>query len=499
MKRTHAQHGWDVLRLGALVCVSGFVTLAGCATDQKADVQEYRGISDPPGGDLVLRAGEPLTLVDALRLTALHNEQLAVQGERYVQALALQRQAAAALLPSVDLFADLALRENAGDRGIVQSDAGVAGQYRLLTGLSDLRNVNAAEARVEVARWLILDLRESLLVQTAQAYYQTLRAERLTEVLNSSVRAQAERLADAKARNEVGFTRPLDVSQIESQVSRTRAQLVTAERQAGEARSALKLLTNADVDASALTDGFESAAGERELGEMIELARAHRQDIVAARAEAEAARQLVDAAIGAYAPSLTLNLDYFLIGGPETPDPNLSSLLQLRLPLFSAGRIEAQVREAWSIFRERVLTYRARVREMRSDVETAHLRLRASMRLAAELETQVRVATQAVELAEAAYEAGLGTNLERVVAQDQLLTAELERVSESFVTKTSQLELLRACGLLSSELIGAPLPEPPAMPARSLDAPVLDRDERTGGTVAEPTDEGTTRKPGGGA
>jgi len=260
-------------------------------------------------------------------------------------------------------------------------------------------------------------------------------------------------------------------------VSRTRAQLITAERQAGEARSALKLLTNAEVGTSTLTDGFESVAGARTLEEMIALATAHRQDILAARAEAEAARALVDAAIGEYAPSLTLNLEYFLVGGPETPDPNLSSLLQLRMPLFSAGRIEAQVREAWSVFRERVLTYRTRVREMRRDVETSHLRLRASMHLAAELETQVRVATQAVELAEAAYQAGLGTNLERVVAQDQLLNAELERVSESFVTKTSELELLRACGLLSSEMIGAALPEVPEMSPRSLEAPVLDREE----------------------
>ena len=461
---------------GMSVCAA-LSMLAGCATDQKADVQEYRKISDPPGDVKVLQAGEPLGLVDALRLTALHNEQLAIQGEKYVQALAARQRAAAALLPTFDLFADVALRENAGDQGIVQSDVGLAGQYRLLTGLSDLRNVSAADARIESARWLILDLRESLLVQAAQAYYQTLRAERLTEVLNSSVRAQAERLADAKARNEVGFTRPLDVSQIESQVSRTRAQLITAERQAGEARSALKLLTNAEVGTSTLTDGFESVAGARTLEEMIALATAHRQDILAARADAEAARALVDAAIGEYAPSLTLNLEYFLVGGPETPDPNLSSLLQLRMPLFSAGRIEAQVREAWSVFRERVLTYRTRVREMRRDVETSHLRLRASMHLAAELETQVRVATQAVELAEAAYQAGLGTNLERVVAQDQLLNAELERVSESFVTKTSELELLRACGLLSSEMIGAALPEVPEMSPRSLEAPVLDREE----------------------
>jgi outer membrane protein TolC len=472
-------------RLGILFAIAAAWTVGGCATDQRSDVEAYRAISDPPGPTPAHAAGDAITLVDSLRLAAAHNESMGIQGERYVQALAERQRLASSLMPTVDLFTDVAIRENSGGNGVIQADAGLTGQYRLLTGLSDLRNVNAAKARIEAERWLILDLRESLLVQTAQAYYQTLRAERLAGVLESSVRAQTERLNDARARNEVGFTRPLDVSQIESQVSRTRAQLIDAERQAGEARSVLALLTNADVRGSALTDGFEALAAEKPVEELTRLATEHRQDVLAARADAEAARVLVDAAIGQYAPSLTLSLDYFLLGEPDRADPSLASLLQVRLPIFTAGRIEAEVRGAWSVFRESVLAYRSRVRQVRSDVETAHLRLLASVRLAAELESQVRVATQAVELAEAAYEAGLGTNLERVIAQDQLLAAELEAVSESFTTKTAYLELLRACGLLSRDMIGAPLPEVSERERTPPDAPVLDR-----ATAPAPTAQG---------
>lgn len=461
-----------VARVGAVLTL---LVAGACATDQRSDVEAYRAIGDPPGPTPTHARGSPISLVDSLRLAAAHNESMGIQGERYIQALAERQRLASFLMPTVEFFTDVAIRENNGNDGVLQTDAGFTGQYRLLTGLSDLRNVNASEARIQAERWLILDLRESLLVQTAQAYYATLRAERLVGVLESSVRAQSERLNDARARNEVGFARPLDVSQIESQVSRTRAQMIDAERQAGEARSALALLTNADVSGSTLTDGFEAVAAERTAEELILVATEHRQDVLAARADAEAARVLVDAAIGQYAPSLTLSLDYFLFGEPDRADPGLGSLLQLRIPIFTAGRIEAEVRGTWSLFRQSVLAYRSRVRQVKSDVETAHLRLRASVRLAAELESQVRVATQAVELAEAAYQAGLGTNLERVIAQDQLLAAELEAVSEAFTTKTAYLELLRACGLLSRDMIGAPLPEVTDRERKVPESPVLDR------------------------
>lgn len=460
---------------GRTVLIVGLLALAsGCATRQREDVARYRAIADPPGPAPRHEAGAPLTLVEALRLTAFQNERLAVSGEQYLQALADRQRLAAARRPTLDFFADTDLRENTGN-GIAQTDLGLTAQYRLLTGLGDLRNVNAADARARSREWLILDLRESLLLEAARAYYETLRAERLTAVLESSVRAQQERLDDARARNEVGFTRPLDVSQIEAQVSRTRTQLITSAGQAREARAALTLLTGTDVEHAVLSDGFDPPADGRGIEAWLALAAGRRQDVVAARHGADAARSLVDAAISQYAPSITINLDYFLVRTPDDSAASLASLIQVRVPLFSAGRIEADVRGAWSVFRQRVLEYRLRVREVRRDVETAAAQVASSRARARELVTRVQAAGQTLALAEASYQAGLGTNLERTTAQDQLLAAELEAASEEFTTKTATLALRRACGLLSHDLVGAPLPQPRPEELIPPEAPLLDR------------------------
>lgn len=450
---------------------------AGCATDQQRDVDAYRAISDPPGGAPIQRPGDDLTLEQALGLTAAANEQLAIRGEQYVQALADRQRLAAALKPTIDLFARSRLRENTGNNAVAQSEIGVSGQYRLLTGLGDLRIVNAADARIRSRSWLVLDLRETLLLQAARAYYEVLRAERLTGVLESSVRTQQARLEDARARNEVGFSRPLDVAQIEAQVSRTRAQLISARRQAEEARATLTLLTSTDVTRARLVDDYSlpAPAEDRPRDELIQIAQMHRQDLLAARNEADAARLQVDAAISQYTPTLSLNLDYFLVQAPDDSASMISGLIELRVPVFSAGRIEADVRSAWSVFRQRVLEYQLRTREARRDVEIADVQLQASRARVDELRTQVRVATEALELAEAAYQAGLGTNLERITAQDDLLTAELEAASEEFDTKIANLSLRRACGLLAADRLDAPWPQPAPDDAEPPQSPFLER------------------------
>jgi outer membrane protein len=458
-----------------------FFAAAGCASDQAGDVDLYRRVSDPPGALPEYQPGGALSLEDALRFTTMYNERLAQQGERYIQALAERQRAAAALKPTFDLFSSTVLRENTGD-GIAQTAIGVGGQYRLMTGQSNLRQVDASDARIRASQWLILDLRESLLLETARAYYQVLLAERLSEVLISSVSAQQARLEDARARNEVGFARPLDVAQSEAQVSRTRAQLIAARGREQEARATLTLLTSANVQSATLTDGFNAPADVPPREALLGLTHRHRQDLLAARAEADAARSEVDAAIGQYAPTLTVNLEAFLLREPDDSLGSITSLVQVRVPIFSAGRIEADIRAAWSRFREAALEYRLRARAATADVDVVLAQLQSSRARLDEFDTQTRVAREALTLADAAYEAGLGTNLERITAQDELLTAQLQRVSEEYQVKLLSLALRRACGTLAAEQIGAPLPETDERERTAPDAPLIER------TLSQPTE-----------
>lgn len=455
---------------------------AGCATDQARDVQSYRAVTDITAEPPVFREGSDLTLLDAVRLANAYNEQLALGGEAYVQALADRQRQAASLLPTLDLFGDLTLREHTGSGTgsgrVARFDAGFAAQYTLLTGLSDFKSVRAAELDVEARRWLLLDLREVLILDTATAYYEVLRADRLIRVLESSMTVQAERLRDIQARQQVGFARPLDVAQIEAQVSQTRVSLLDARNRLGNARAALKLLTAVDTDRCVLTDGFEPGPAPASAEAVVAAAELGRQDLQAARASAEAARELVDAEIGRYYPSIGVNLDYFLLRDTSPNDLDFTGLVSINLPIFSAGLIEADVRRSWSVFRGEVLNYSLTRRRIRRDVESALADYAASQQRVEELRIQVAAAEEALRQAEAAYQTGLGTNLERVAAQDQLLGAQLRAASEDFTRKLAYLSLLRACGIISTDVAGAvaaaPVLDRPAPDSPFIRRPIMD-------------------------
>src|SRR5690606_31836397 len=69
-----------------------------------------------------------------------------------------------------------------------------------------------------------------------------------------------------------------------------------------------------------------------------------------------------------------------------------------------------------------------------------------------ELRVQVGAAEQAERLASEAARVGLGTNLDRIVAQDALLSAQLQLASEEFDRELLYLTLLRTTGTLREDL-----------------------------------------------
>lgn len=431
--------------------------MAGCAVDQTQEVETYRSVlGEPP----VIEPGATLTLDQALRLTGSQNERLSTVGEDYLQALIERQRRVSRLIPTLSAFGDLTVRENTASSGSTVFDAGVGAQYELLTGFTDFKRVTSADLTIEQRRWLLLDVREGLLLESANAYYGVLLGERRVQVLESSLKVQEERLRDIRGRQAVGFARPLDVAQIEAQTSETRVTLLDAQNQVANARSGLSLLTGVDCSTRELGDAFSPPSGLPELNAMVALAEQRRQDLAAAAAEAGARRLEVDAEIGRYAPSIGVNLDYFLVRESSPEDLNWTGLLRVNIPIFTAGRIDADVREAWSLFRQAVIQHSLIRREIRRDVEVARADLIATRARLEETGKQVVAAEEALRQAEAAYGAGLGTNLERITAQDELLSAQLRRAQEEFSEKFAYLAAMRALGLLSAGLDGARLDAP---------------------------------------
>jgi outer membrane protein TolC len=427
--------------------------IGGCAVDQNKEVQQYRQVVDlkgattQPATPSPWPAGKTLTLRDAMYLANQQTERLSIEGENYLQSLIGRQRAVALFLPSADLTGTSTLAESAGAANPTHTtDAFLSGRINLFNGFRDVAQLRAANLTIGQRRFLLLDLQESLLADVVRGYYQVLLSEAQIQVLQSSVGVQEARVRDVTQRQQAGLARTLDVAQTQAQLSATKVSLINAQNSLRNARQALVLLTNAQVADAPLVEIGVLPPQAGDLTDLQQRALQQRYDVLAARQARDAARQQVQASVGQYYPSAALNLNYFLYRESVPADRSWDSVLELNLPVFSAGKIEADVRNSWSQFRQASLTESLLRRQVLQSVDQAYTNYNDSIRRLAELEVQVTAARMATEQADASYQAGLATNLERITAQDQYLTAQIAQTNERYNQYVFATDLLRSVG-----------------------------------------------------
>ena len=429
----------------------------------------YRDVLDLPD-EAVLSADQPLGLRDAMRLANRESERLAAQGEGYLRSVIDRRRTLANFLPTADLAPTLSIR-NGGNAGAIgrtgnqigefetNADVPVDASLNLFNGFRDVNAYWSDTYRIAQQRSNLLAFQEGLLLDVARSYYQVLRSEATVRVFEGSLRTQEERLREAKGRVAAGLASPLTQAQIAAQLSATRSQLIAARLDVVQLRASLALLVAAPIEEKELTPDPPAALPDAlaPLDDALAAAFAYRSELAATAAAVAASRRDVDVAFGQYYPSVSLDVSYFLYRETAPTERDLTGLLSGNLPLFAAGRIRADVRSAWSFFRQAILVEQTQRRQVSADVRQSYAAAEASDARLAEAQTQLDAARQSLQQAEAQYRAGLATNLDRVQAQSDLLQAQLLLTGERFDRQIFRLELLRASGLLREWLEGRPV------------------------------------------
>ncbi|MFI5377693.1 MAG: TolC family protein [Tepidisphaerales bacterium] len=445
---------------------------SGCKVDQQAEVATYRQVVDKDAQAVDFTPGQALSLEQALALANQHNERLGLRGEDYLQALIAKDRAAAAFLPTVALVPSYYVQQSTHSvnwRDDHHVDVPVNASANLFNGFSDLARYRGSEHNIAMRRAILLDAQAAVLLDVANTYYQIISSEKLVEVLKNSLVVQEERVRDMRGRSKAGMARPLDLAQSEAQASQTRVLLLAAENDVRTGRTTLSFLAGVDAERNPLVDAVKAPPHLPELAQLQQTAAENRQDLVAAIAAIEAAKQGVQAAIGQYYPSVTLNLNGFISKQSYGSNSQWNSLLSANLPIFTGGSIHADVRTAWSLLRQAMLSESLTRRQVVEEVAIAFENIQSSRKRLDELKVQVAAAEEALRQADGAYKAGLGTNLERLTAQDQLLSAQLQITNQHFLLKQYHLQLLRAMGQLSThlptELTTQPATQPVTQPS----------------------------------
>jgi outer membrane protein TolC len=441
--------------------------MSGCAVNQAQDIRTYREVLD--SGQtleaLALSNEEVVSLKRAFALANANNEQLASAGEDYLQALIDKDRAFAKFLPTIR-FAPSYLRQEktslaAGNpliSKIVRQktyDAPLQGEMNVNL-LQDTADIWAASSGAEQRRALLLDRQSILLLDVAQTYYQVMRSEQQVQMLEHSVQVQLQRVNDMEVQQKAGVARPVDLAQTQAQLAQTRGSLIQAKNDVANGRAMLAQLIGVESIRNHLTGGVEVPDESGSADELLDLAHTHRQDLLAAGLQVKKAAEHLEAAWSGYFPSVSLNLTRYLSRESFPDDVDWTGLIEVHVPIFSAGLVHADIRTAYSKLRQAHLAESALNRTVLKELRIALENLNDDTEQIHQLKIRLDAANEALRQAEAAYSAGLGTNLERFVAQDQLLSAELSLTEEIFNHIVDYLRLLRTVGLLDVSV--TPLP-----------------------------------------
>jgi outer membrane protein TolC len=449
---------------GIFGCISILVfMLAGCAVNQEKEVATYRDVlgSGPQGFPESLEPNQPLCLSDALHLANQHNEQLAVKGEEYLQALINKDRATANFLPKVTFIPTYTRQQKANFppalSGLAEqfvpaeaTDMSLTAQINLNIPL-DIANLKRTKATAQQQRSLLLDLKDSLLLDVTEVYYQIMISELQSHVLEYSIFVQNERVRNTRNKYSTGTSKSLDVLQAETLLSQTKIKLLKVKNDISNGRSMLAFLTGQNKVTEVLIDEMDLPEELPSKEQFLAIAWRYRNDLSAAQHQLEAASHLLQQAWSQYFPSVGLDFTYFLSRESFPSDVHWIGILQVSLPIFNAGLIHADVRTAWSKLRQAKLVQVYLMRQIDEQLTIALENISEVSKRMNELQVQLETARQAVKQANESYNTGLSINLDRLAAQEQLLTAQLELADAQFTKKIDYFELLRVVGRFSEE------------------------------------------------
>jgi outer membrane protein len=423
------------------------------------------------------QAPRPITLIEALTLAAQHNHGLRVAAFEVAAARAAVNQAEAFRSGLLTLNASYT---RVNDRppttivippgtipGVVTPititlppatpnlyTVGVTYQLPLYSGGRNEAQVALAQANLRGAEAALERVKQQLVLDVKQAYYQVLLAQGGLEVAERTVAEAEENLRVARARVAAGASPRFDEIQAEVHLANARQGQIRSRNAVALALQGLNGLMAQPLDAQwaprevmtivPLRTGLaplvrRALEARPELGEQ-------QARIAAAQAAVEAARAGLRPIVAFQAAPAYGNTSGTGLTGGGSAAFSWSATLSATLTLFDGHLTAERIREA----EVRVAQLRAAEAQLRqaveADVRRAVLNHQSATEELAGADKAVELAQEGLRIANVRFAAGVSTALEVVQAQAALSQAQANRLQALFNQNVARAQLERAVG-----------------------------------------------------
>jgi NodT family efflux transporter outer membrane factor (OMF) lipoprotein len=308
-----------------------------------------------------------------------------------------------------------------------------------------LGSVQAAQVDTQAARVLLAS-------QVARSYFQLVRLNEQTGVARRTLAQRTQTLQLVQDRVNAGLDTRLELRQSEGGLPEARLQIELLKEQMALTRHALGALMGQPDGALALVPSAQEAIKTVAIVDRIPAdLLGRRADIAAARWRVEASSQDVVNAKTQFYPNLNL------VAFAGFSSIGLSRLLDsgsqqwgvgpaLRLPIFDAGRLRANLRGKTADLDTAVESYNAAVLDAMRDAADQVASTQAIVRQQTEQRAAHQSAEGAYEIAVQRYQAGLGNYLQVLSAETSVLAQRRLAVDLAGRALETQVALIRALG-----------------------------------------------------
>jgi NodT family efflux transporter outer membrane factor (OMF) lipoprotein len=402
------------------------------------------------------------TQLNALVDDALQgNPNLGIARARLRRAQAISQAASAANLPQVNGSVDLT-RQRFTENGAYPKPLGgsiqdVAGAQLSTSWEIDFfgKNKAAIEAAVGATRAAEADVEAARVVlasNVARTYFQLVRTREQLALARRSLAQREQQMALVRQRVGAGLDTALELRQSEGALPETRQQIEALQEQAQLAQNALAALVGkADVPNVATVLELAQVPASATVPALPADLLGRRADIAAARWRVEAAGKDVGTAKAQFFPNINLvafaGLSSFGLGNlVDMGSMQWGVGPALRLPIFDAGRLRANLRGKTADLDAAVESYNGAVLEAIHETADAVASLQSIARQQAEQRQALAATEGAYEIAVQRYRAGLGTYLNVLAAETSVLAQ--RRIGADLAARVldARVSLYRALG-----------------------------------------------------
>lgn len=449
--------------LAVALLIAGCANPSGIAPKARLDdavAAPLKGEAAPVSPQWWRELGDPQ--LDALVEQALAgNPNLRIAGARLDRARAVLEVANAATLPQLNGSFDATRQRYTGNGAVPPPLAGSVresatlqlgasweidffGKYQSALDAA-LGGARAAQAEADAARVL-------LSANVVRAYLQAARVQDQLAVAKRTLAQREQALRLVRDRVDAGLDSNLELRQSESAVPDARQQIEALREQAELARNALAALVGAPAvdplkQAPTLAAFKPMARPQAIPADLL----GRRADITAARWRVEAASHEIDSARAQFYPNVNL------VAFAGLSSIGLSRLVDagsqqwgvgpaVRLPIFDAGRLRANLRGKAADYDAAVESYNGAVIDAVREVADQLTSGRAIERQQAEQRQAQAAAEAAYDIALQRYEGGLGNYLHVLTAENAVLAQRRLGVELAARSLDAQVNLARALG-----------------------------------------------------